>query len=164
MKRSPPPPSGPLRRLRLGPLRDNLGYLTRVMRNVSVQTSGQHVADLGHVTGQITLLGLIAANEGVTQNELARAILMSKSQVTGLIQDLVARGLVAREEHGGDRRFNTLALTAEGGKAWKKALARISRHSDELMAPLEPAERAELARLLRKLLASSLPDADIDFE
>lgn len=164
MKRSPPPPSTPLRRLRLGALRDNLGYLSRVLRNVNVQSSGRHVKELGFLTGQITLLGLIAANEGVTQNELARAILMSKSQVTGLIQDLVARGLVAREEHGDDRRFNTLALTAEGTKAWKKALARITRHSDEIQTPLDAAERAELARLMRKLLAANLPDADIDFE
>lgn len=159
-----PPSAAVHRRLRLGALRDNLGYLSRVMRNVSAQSSGEHVDDLGFATGQITLLGLIAANAGVTQNELAHALLMRKSQVTGLIQDLAVRGLVAREAHGDDRRFNTLALTPDGSKAWKRALARVTAHSDGLLAGLEPAERLELTRLLRKVLAANLPQGDIDFD
>src|SRR5262245_54333407 len=116
------------RRLKLGILRDNLGYLTRLTRNVVTQSSADFVDDLGFATGQITLLGLIAANEGVSQNDLARALLMRKSQVTGLIHDLVERGLVTRSEMS-DRRFNALALTKAGAQAWRQARERITRHS-----------------------------------
>jgi DNA-binding MarR family transcriptional regulator len=153
-KDTPRPP------LKLGELHDNLGYLTRVARNVMVQSSSEFVGDLGFATGQITLLGLIAANKGVSQNDLARAILMRKSQVTGLIQDLVARGLVRREEAGADRRFNTLTLTPAGKQAWKGAAARLTAHSDTLLGPLEPAERAELTRLMRKMIAANISDID----
>ncbi|MEK8052741.1 MarR family winged helix-turn-helix transcriptional regulator [Ideonella sp. DXS22W] len=152
------------RRLKLGPLRDNLGYLTRVLRNVTQQSSARHVDDLGHATGQITMLGLIAANEGVSQNELAGAMLMRKSQVTSLIQDLVERGLVQRAEQGGDRRYNALTLTPPGQQAWKRARDRIHQHSDELLGALSPDEREQLTALVRKLLAAHLQDAEIDFD
>lgn len=134
------------------------------MRNVSQQSSGAFVQDLGHATGQITMLGLIAANRGVTQTELAEAMLMRKSQVTGLIQDLVTRGLVARTEQGGDRRFNALSLTRQGQQAWARAREHIQRHSDHLLAALDDSEREMLTRLLRKLLAAHLSDFDIDFD
>lgn len=149
--------------LKLGVLRDNLGYLSRITRNVVTQSSGEFVDDMGFATGQVTLLGLISANDGVSQNDLARALLMRKSQVTALIHDLVLRGLVERNEAGNDRRFNALSLTKAGAVAWRQARGRIVRHSEQLQEGLEPAEREELSRLLRKLIATNLPDADLDF-
>ena len=151
------------RRLKLGALEHNIGYLTRVARSAVRQSSREFVADLGFVTGQITLLGLIAANDGVSQNDLANALLIRKSQVTGLIQDLVARGLVSRVEIAADRRFNALSLTKSGAQAWRRARERITRHSDSVVKGLTEAERTELSRLLRKVIAASIPDADIDF-
>ncbi len=152
------------RRLKLGALQHNMGYLTRLARNAVRQSSGDFVGDLGFATGQITLLGLIAANDGVSQNDLARALLMRKSQVTGLIQDLVARGLVSRVEMGLDRRFNALSLTKTGAQAWRRARERVSRHSDTVLQVLAEDERVELSRLLRKVIAANVPDADIEFE
>lgn len=162
---SPALPRDPARRrLKLGILRENLGYLTRLTRNVATQSSEAFVGDLGHATGQITLLGLIAANEGVSQNDLARALLMRKSQVTGLIHDLVERGLVTRTESDSDRRYNALSLTKAGTQAWRQARERITRHSDSLLEGLDPLEREELMRLIRKLLAARLSDGDLDFD
>lgn len=160
----PAPKDTARRRLKLGILRDNLGYLSRLTRNVVMQSSGDYVDDLGHATGQITLLGLIAANDGASQNDLAHALLMRKSQVTGLIHDLVERGLITRSESGSDRRYNTVSLTKQGQAAWRQARERITRHSASLMDALEPAEQQELARLLRKLLAAQLSEVDLDFE
>lgn len=164
MAEKAPPNESHRQRLKLGMLRHNMGYLTRLARNAVRQSSGDFVGDLGYATGQVTLLGLIAANRGVTQNDLARALLMRKSQVTGLIQDLVARGLVSRVEMGQDRRFNTLSLTKAGTQAWRQARQRITGHSDSVLQGLTPEERAELSRLLRKVIASNMPDADIEFD
>lgn len=149
--------------LRLGPLRDNLGYLSRALRSVGLKTSGAYVSDLGFLAGQMVMLGLIAANDRITQNELAGAMLMKKSQVTHLIHDLVARGLVTREEHATDRRFNALRLTSAGVQTWQRTQMRIDAHSAHMFSPLAPAERAQMATLLRKLLAHHLQESGIDF-
>ena len=146
--------AAPQRRLKLGALENNLGYLSRMVRNVALQSSGDYVDELGFATGQITMLGLISANSGVSQNVLAQAMLMRKSQVTGLIQDLVARGYVTRGDHDADRRINTLRLTESGQQVWRSARARIDRHSASMLSGLEEAEQQELTRLLRKLLAA----------
>ena len=151
-------------RLKLGYLRNNIGYLTRVTRNLVRNSSGEFVSDLGLATGQITLLGLIAANAGISQNDLANALLMRKSQVTGLIQDLVERDYVNRVELGGDRRFKALSLTKSGALAWRRARERIARHSDSVVDALTAAEREELGRLLRKVIAANMSSGEIDFE
>ena len=164
MKEQDRPKEGAKRRLKLGVLQDNMGYLSRLSRNVVRHSSSEFVEGLGFATGQITLLGLIAANDGVSQNELARALLIRKSQVTALIQDLVARGLVSRVEQGLDRRFNALSLTRNGQQEWRRARERIARHSDSVLTALTPEEGKELTRLLRKLIAAHLPDCDLDFD
>ena len=155
---------GTSRRLQLGPLRDNLGYLSRAMRTVAQQSAGDYVDELGFAAGQLTLVGLIAVNEGVTQAELARVMLIRKSQVTKLIQDLVARDLVSREEHGADRRYNTLALTEAGALIWRRAQDRIAAHSEMLLSVLDAPEREQLLQLLRKMLAAHLQHVDVDFD
>jgi DNA-binding MarR family transcriptional regulator len=140
-----------------------MGYLSRLTRSVVRHASAEFTDGLGFATGQITLLGLIAANEGISQNDLAKALLIRKSQVTGLIQDLVARGLVSRVEHGTDRRFNALTLTRSGQQEWRRARDRIARHSASVLTTLSEDEAAELTRLLRKVIAANLPDCDLDF-
>jgi len=140
-----------------------MGYLSRAMRSVSEQSAEPFIGELDLAAGQLTMLGLIAANEGVTQNEIARVMLMRKSQVTKLIQDLVVRDLVAREEHGADRRYLNLKLKPGGTQLWQRAQQRIASHSEMLLDVLDEPDRQELVRLLRKMLASHLSDVGIDF-
>ncbi|RZJ12236.1 MAG: MarR family transcriptional regulator [Rubrivivax sp.] len=152
----------PRRQLKLGVLRDNMGFLSRVLRNMAVQSAEAYVGELDLAAGQLTMLGLISANEGVEQNEIARVMLMRKSQVTTLIQDLVSRGFVTREEHGADRRYLKLGLTPEGEALWQRAAQLVSTHSEMLLGVLDEPEQAQLVRLVKKMLASHLSDVGID--
>lgn len=158
------PKEASARRVKLGVLQHNLSYLSRLARSVAKSRAAEFIGDLGFVTGQVTMLGLIAANDGISQNDLARALMIRKSQVTALIQDLVSRGLVSRVEQGQDRRFNSLSLTKLGAQEWRRARARMARHSDSMLSSLSADESAELTRLLRKVIAANLPDCDLDFE
>lgn len=152
--------------LRLGVLQDNFSYLARVLRAISQQNSGEFVEDLGHMAGQITVMGLIAANAEVSQNDIAHVLFMKKSQVALLLNDLVTRGLVRRVEREGDRRYNSLTLTEEGAQAWKEARLRIRRHSNAILKPLPQDARNDLVRLMRQVIAAHLlaTGIDIDFE
>jgi DNA-binding MarR family transcriptional regulator len=160
MKNKDLPTEPTQRQLDLGILRDNLGYLTRIARTVVRQSAREYVSDLGFATGQITLLGLIAANDGVSQNDLAHALQMRKSQATGLIQDLVARGFVERIEMDLDRRYKALSLTSSGTTAWREARKRMMGHSDALLSSFSATEHEMLLNLMRKLIAANMPDRD----
>lgn len=141
-----------------GVLRDNISYLTRAVRAVVQQNAPDDLEEGGLLAGQLAALALIAANEGVSQNDLARAMLMKKSQVTAVIQDLVVRGHVDRLASATDRRYNALSLTAQGTALWKRSSERMVKHSDAVMKPLAAAERRELLRLLQKLVGSHLSE------
>lgn len=53
---------------------------------------------------------------GCTQMELSRSLIVHRSNVTGLVDRLEARGLVARRENNRDRRAYRVVLTAAGRK------------------------------------------------
>ncbi|MFI6348842.1 MarR family winged helix-turn-helix transcriptional regulator [Streptomyces sp. NPDC050560] len=84
--------------------------------------------------------------------QIARALKCEPSNVTGMIDRLVARGLVERRLDQDDRRVKLAAATERG--------AAISRHLRESLdfarvplAGLTDAERLTLRDLLRRMLA-----------
>ncbi len=54
--------------------------------------------------------------EGCTQVSLSRQLIMHRSNITGLVDRLEARGLVRRQESPGDRRAFNVVLTPAGRK------------------------------------------------
>ena len=153
-RKSPPADAGPS--LHLGALEDNISYLTRALRSVLQQSAEGYVGPLGLLPGEITVLSLVAANEGMSQNDLARALVVKKSQVTGLVRGLVERGHLACVESPTDRRYNALSLTPAGRGVWKQAQQALKKHNQAMLKALAAEERTELTRLLRKLLAAHI--------
>src|SRR3981081_1362604 len=52
--------------------------------------------------------------EGLSQQELSEHLIVTKSNVVGLIDRLERSGYVKREAHPSDRRFNQIVLTRKG--------------------------------------------------
>ena len=76
---------------------------------------------------------------------------MHRSNVTGLVDRLEARGLVKRGEHATDRRAHLVRLTPAGRKLIESILPLYHRAAEEIWGdvPLGRAERlvAELSHL-----------------
>src|SRR5438445_9421408 len=60
--------------------------------------------------------------EGCTQIELSRSLIMHRSNVTGLVNRLEARGLVQRRDSANDRRAYRVVLTVAGRKLLQEIL------------------------------------------
>ena len=73
---------------------------------------------------QFNLLNLLhgAAEEGLTQIELSRELITHRSNVTGLVDRLQARGLVQRVGNPTDRRVWRVSLTPAGQKLMAEVL------------------------------------------
>lgn len=56
----------------------------------------------------------IDRNGSVTQRDLQKAMGVESGTVTGIVEALVKKGLVNRQEHAKDRRVNRLSLTDDG--------------------------------------------------
>ncbi len=91
-----------------------------------------------------------AGDAGLRMSEIGRKLVVTRSNVTGLVDRLERGGLVRRTPHS-DRRATVVRLTDEGrrlveriGPAHGKALAGLT-------GGLAPADKKTLIRLLTKL-------------
>ena len=68
------------------------------------------------------------------------------------LNDLTARDLVSRFPDPTDARRNIVTLTAAGAEHLEVLDSLLGEVQDELLAPLSAPERAELVRLLARML------------
>ena len=84
-------------------------------------------------------------------NELAAMLACDNSNVTGLVDRLEARGLVARQASPEDRRVKRIVLTAAGSRMREELLARVGRPPAGFER-LTAAEQRQLRDLLRRIV------------
>ena len=102
---------------------------------------------------QFAVLSVVAHLGTCDQATIARSASLDTSTAGSVVYRLTERGWLRSEPSAADRRRNVLQLTAEGEKVYLGLAAAATAMTDELQAPLEPVERAELIRLLRRLVA-----------
>lgn len=88
---------------------------------------------------------------GLTMTELSRRLLVSNGAVTGLVEKLVAEGLVVREDHSTDRRTVIVQLTTEGRALFRKMALRHEEWVISLLGDLSQEARVELLQNLTLL-------------
>jgi len=95
---------------------------------------------------------LLQLSSPLPMNELAALLFCDSSNVTGLVDRLQARGLVARTLSPQDRRVKHVVLTAKGSRVRDRLLARVGRPPEGL-SRLPPAQQRQLRDLLRHALS-----------
>lgn len=85
---------------------------------------------------------------------LATSIGCARPSVSSLCDTLERGGLVARRGDEADRRLVRVELTAAGRRAIEDLFPRFNAGETALVAGLSPADRRQLAVLLRRLLHS----------
>ena len=91
---------------------------------------------------QFNVLNLLRLNpSGLSQTDLSRQLIMHRSNVTGLLDRLEKRGLVARREVAADRRAYNVILTAAGVRLLRDILPAYYQGAARVWARL-PARRA----------------------
>jgi DNA-binding MarR family transcriptional regulator len=89
----------------------------------------------------------------LSPGELIRSTLSTSGTMTNRVNRLEARGLVIRQPNHDDRRGVLVKLTDEGRDRVQQALAELLAYERRVLSAIEPEQREELARLLRRLLA-----------
>lgn len=90
----------------------------------------------------------------VAMSALADTLACDASNVTGVVDKLEARGLIARQGAENDRRVKVLAVTEKGRQVRRDLLSRAAKAPPELAAMPKPT-RLLLAAGLRAFLARS---------
>jgi DNA-binding MarR family transcriptional regulator len=136
-----------------GPLANWIGFNLRMAQESTFQAFSRLYQEIGESPGRFATLTLIGRNSGISQTALSHASGRDKSSLTPVVEDLVRRGLVARQRTSHDRRTYSLNLTADG----KKTLAIMTRcarqHERNLERIVGPRDRTRFLRLLKKITA-----------
>jgi DNA-binding MarR family transcriptional regulator len=100
---------------------------------------------------QFDVLANLGMAEGITQQELAERLLVTKGNVCGLLDRMESGGLVQRRPDARDRRANRLHLTREGRASLRGAFPAHLGLINECMSAISPAEQRTLAALLSRI-------------
>jgi DNA-binding MarR family transcriptional regulator len=113
---------------------------------------------------QFNVLNLLHLNpDGLSQTDLSRQLIMHRSNLTGLVDRLEKRGLVARREVAADRRAYSVVLTAAGTRLLREILPRYYEEAARVWDRLPARRAAELINDLQQLarnaqhIAAKLP-------
>lgn len=132
---------------------DSVRTWIRLVQTVeSIQQRLAKVLEAAGLTlAQFDVLANLGMGEGVTQQELAEKLLVTKGNVVGLLDRMELAGLVERRADPADRRANRIHLTRRGREALRGAfpphLAVIRRALGRLSAP----DHQALSRLLERI-------------
>ncbi|MBF0244907.1 MAG: MarR family transcriptional regulator [Planctomycetes bacterium] len=88
--------------------------------------------------------------KGLLMGEMGRRLVVSKSNVTGLVDRLERQGLAQRVESP-DRRATLVRLTAAGAGLLSRAEPVLAASSSAIAGGLSESEKSQLALLLTKL-------------
>jgi len=100
---------------------------------------------------QLAALAALDAFGAVSQAELCRRTNIDRSDMNAVVNALEAEGIVTRVSDPDDRRQNIVEMTETGKARFERLKAGLAEAEDRALAPLPPADRRELLRLLRIL-------------
>src|SRR3954471_5492650 len=121
--------------------------LVRVYQKIE-QAAAADLRRHGLTAGQFDVLAQVGAAEGSTQQQVADALLVTKSNVCQLLDRRERARLVERQQHG---RMNHLYLTEEGKRLYQRVVPAHEQRLGELLSDLSAEEQATLLGLLRKV-------------
>lgn len=93
----------------------------------------------------------MAGDRGLTQSELGKKMLVSRANITGLIERLEKEGLVVRSEDPSDKRAFRVCLSDRAAALMEAFLPVHNDFMHRVMSALDGKEKETLISLLQKL-------------
>ncbi|GGB15730.1 MarR family winged helix-turn-helix transcriptional regulator [Allosediminivita pacifica] len=131
-------------------LDDQIGFLLRraYQRNSTLFLS---MVPGNLTTTQFSVMNRLAEDGPMSQNHLGRSVAMDGATTKGVVDRLIARGLLQTRRDPQDRRRHLVSLTPEGVAVIDEAVEAAIRVTEETLAPLREKERETLLKLLTKI-------------
>ena len=121
---------------------------------VSLQSHKKLEDDLhkvGLTPPQFYVLATIGYAGGLPFGEIGAKMMVTVSNLTGIVDRLEEKKLVLRKRDENDRRVVHVVLTEKGAKLYKSTLPLFEKSVGEIFSILDSAQQKELSGLLRRL-------------
>jgi DNA-binding MarR family transcriptional regulator len=121
--------------------------LARVYQKVD-RASAVHLRRWGLSVAQFDVLARVGSRPGMTQQELADALLVTKGNICQVLDRMEADGLIERRRDG---RVKRLDLTPRGAALFAEVVPAQERTVEQQFGVLDPTAQRELLALLRRM-------------
>jgi DNA-binding MarR family transcriptional regulator len=133
------------------------GHLARRFQQIAVAVFLAEVEEAGFdlTPVQYAALAAIGANPGIDQVTLAGLIAYDRTTITGVVDRLVQKGLLLRQESSRDRRARELQITSDGQRTLRDIMPAVAAAQRAMLRGLTEREAEEFMRLLQKAIAGA---------
>ncbi|WP_122073794.1 MarR family winged helix-turn-helix transcriptional regulator [Pseudophaeobacter sp. EL27] len=107
---------------------------------------------VGLTTSQFAVLFVLSQSDAQPISEIAKRLSMGKSSLTGLVDRMVERGLVARIASASDGRVTNIHLAPSGATLLARAKEETKHFNAALLAPFSDEEQVVIRRFLTHLV------------
>ncbi|MET7805042.1 MarR family transcriptional regulator [Micromonospora chersina] len=128
-------------------LAETFWAVARRLRHQSKRTLEPWEINPGHARA----LAVLMRHGAVRLSTLAEHLRIAPRSATEVVDGLAERGLVERRPDPVDRRATLVALTGEGERVGEAIRVARAAEAERFFGALDPADRAELTRILRRL-------------
>ena len=134
---------------------DNHEALLSLVRTSSLmqKLSDRFFSQFGLTDVQFNILMILKepGSQGLSQQELSEHLIVTKSNVVGLIDRLERGGYVKRVSHPFDRRFNQIVLTPKGQKLEARVEKSYFKEVDKMMNVLSSSEKRSVVKAMESI-------------
>lgn len=109
------------------------------------------LSKVGLTPPQFYVLATIGYAGGLPFGEIGAKMMVTVSNLTGIVDRLEEKKLVLRKRDEDDRRVVHVVLTDKGAKLYRSTLPVFEKTVSEIFSGLDGAQQKELSALLRKL-------------
>ena len=123
--------------------------------NLMHKNGTRFMGDFGTTTQQWAVLGALARppvrEKGMTVKDLIEFLLLSRQNLTAVLDRLEGREWIERVKDPEDGRSRLIRMTEEGNRIWEAMQAPIHSFYDRALATLAEEEQVQLFQLLDRL-------------
>ncbi|HVF89069.1 MAG TPA: MarR family transcriptional regulator [Blastocatellia bacterium] len=129
--------------------------LLNVIRTAAMlqKLSDRFFSRFGVTDAQFNMLMILkdCGEEGLSQQELSERLIVTKSNVVGLVDRLEKAGHLKREANSADRRCNRVVLTSDGKELVSRVEKIYFKEVDEMMNVLSDVQKEALISAMDQL-------------
>lgn len=133
---------------------DSMDKLTNFIRKFQSQLLKGELKK--YTLRQLYYIELINKNEGISVSELSKILEVKKSTVSIAINQLIALGIVTKNQSKTDKRFYRLQLTSKGKKIIELHNQVHKNTIKKILKILSPDEVENFNKIINKITSSNL--------
>jgi len=113
--------------------------------------SSTHIRGLGLLPVQFDVIATLANQPPMSFKQLGEKTLISKSSLTGVVERMTQKGLIATLANPDDARSHLLKLTAKGQKIFEQVFPEHLKHLELAFDKLSKKQMKEIEESLKTL-------------